>query len=83
MSDTEPRDNSGALFRNQRKSSDKAPDYQGPCMVNGVALEVSGWIRKSKSGLTYMSLAFKPPYHKPDKPAQAAKPEDREEEIPF
>ena len=83
MSDNEQRDNNGALFKNEKKTSDKAPDYRGPCMVNGVALEVSGWIRKSKSGLTYMSLAFKPPYQQEAKPAKPEQQEDPEEDIHF
>jgi uncharacterized protein (DUF736 family) len=58
----EQRDNSGALFKNEKKSSDKAPDYRGEVMVNGQKMEIAGWIKKSKAGKMYMSLAFKPPY---------------------
>lgn len=66
----QPRDNAGALFKNQRKQRESQPDYQGEAMVNGHAYYLSAWIRKSAQGMTFMSIAFKgkatpPPYHAP------------------
>ena len=29
------RDNSGALITNDKKGNEKAPDWRGPCKVNG------------------------------------------------
>lgn len=68
---SETRDNSGALFKNfDKKPDNKFPDYRGPCMVNGVEMEISAWLKESKDGKTkFMSLSFKPPYKKDSKPA--------------
>ncbi|WP_041249575.1 hypothetical protein [Gluconacetobacter diazotrophicus] len=49
------RDNSGALFLNSRRQSDKAPDYTGTLVVNGQSLEISAWVRDGRSG-EFLSL---------------------------
>ena len=80
------RDNSGALFRNQRKNRDTQPDYQGEVVVGGHDYWISGWLRESPKGVKYMALAFKgkapkPPYQAPQsayKGEQQQLPVDRE-----
>ncbi len=61
---SEQKDNSGALFKNKYKRQENHPDYRGPCTVNGVEMEMSAWLRESKDGGKYMSIAFQPPYKK-------------------
>ena len=56
------KDNSGALFSNKKKQSENHPDYTGKCMVNGESMELSAWVKTSKNGEKYMSIAFKEPY---------------------
>jgi len=56
----EQKDNSGALFKNERKESENHPDRTGTALIDGVEYWVSGWLKKSKDGEPYMSLAFKP-----------------------
>jgi hypothetical protein len=58
-------DNSGALFRNERKEKDTHPDHTGKATVAGQEYYVSAWI-KEKNGRKYFSLAFKPVEHKPE-----------------
>lgn len=59
----ERKNDTGALFKNDKKESDNHPDYRGPCTVNGIELEVSAWLKTSKDGKTkYMSLSFKRPF---------------------
>lgn len=79
----EKRDNSGALFKNDRKDKDTHPDYTGSALIDGVDMWISAWIKKG-NGKTFMSLAFKPKDStaavKMDKPA---KPVDDLDEIPW
>lgn len=60
--------NSGLLFKNFRKKQPKHPDYIGTCTVNGVALEISAWIKDRRPPKTgkFMSLSFSPPRPKKD-----------------
>lgn len=52
--------NSGAIFKNDNKESERHPDYKGSLNVGGVDHWVSSWIKVSKAGKTYMSLSVKP-----------------------
>jgi hypothetical protein len=75
----EPKDNSGAIFVNDRKEKDSHPDRKGSAMIGGVEYWVSGWIKKNDRG-PWLSLSFTPK----DKlaapapaPRQAAKPKQK------
>lgn len=52
------KDNSGALFKNERKESDSHPDYKGEAMIDGSEYWISAWINESKSGVKYMALKY-------------------------
>jgi hypothetical protein len=93
----EQRDNSGSLFNNDRKESEKHPDRTGKAMIGGVMYWVSGWIKEGTKG-KFMSLAFKPmeehgqedqtrQQNKPQgKPQGGGKPQQQqlgEEEVPW
>ena len=57
----ETRDNSGALFNNDKRTKETHPHKQGSAVIGGVEYWISGWMKTSKDGATkYMSLAFKP-----------------------
>jgi uncharacterized protein (DUF736 family) len=64
MSNFEQKDNSGILFKNEKKTADNQPDYTGNCMVNGKMMDMSAWLKTGKSGKKFMSFSFKPPYNK-------------------
>jgi hypothetical protein len=49
--------NRGALFRNDKKESDRHPDYKGSLNVGGTEYWISAWLKEAKSGTKYMSLA--------------------------
>lgn len=79
--------NTGVLFRNEKKQpGDKLPDYRGNCEVNGVKLDVAGWLKEStkKPGVKFMSLKFSVPFKKPE-PEQKPSPklDLPEDDIPF
>jgi hypothetical protein len=69
-------DNSGSLHTNDKKKTDKHPNYTGQALINGAEYWVSGWI-KDKNGKKWMSLAFTP---KEDRPSESTA---AEESIPF
>ena len=73
------KDNSGALFKEEDKKSEKHPDYKGNCLVNGQKMYIAAWINESQGGKKYMSLSFSAPstdakYNKTDSTA-TPKPE--------
>ena len=55
------KDNSGALFKEEEKKSEKHPDYKGNCLVNGEKMYIAAWINESQGGKKYMSLSFTAP----------------------
>lgn len=46
----------GALFREEDKKSEKAPDYRGNVTINGTKFKLAGWVRESKAGKKFLSL---------------------------
>jgi uncharacterized protein (DUF736 family) len=56
----EQKDNSGSLFKNDRKEADSHPDYKGSALIGGVEHWLDAWINTAKDGSKYMSLKMKP-----------------------
>lgn len=56
----EQRDNTGSLFKNDRKETDSHPDYKGSALIGGVDHWLDAWINTAKDGSKYMSLKMKP-----------------------
>jgi uncharacterized protein (DUF736 family) len=51
--------NKGALFIDNKRTNEKAPQYRGNAMVNGVQMKISAWVNVSqKDGSKYLSLKF-------------------------
>jgi hypothetical protein len=71
--------NSGALFKNQKKDTDKHPDYTGVATVDGKEYRISSWIKKSKAGTAFMSIAFT----ESENPPAAQTTTVSEEDAPF
>jgi len=84
-SDFEQRDMTGALFLNKRKITERHPDRNGSCMIDGQEYWVSGWIKKTKTGDPWLSLSFTAKEEQ-----QASKPkneahgfDDVDDDVPF
>lgn len=80
----EQKDNSGSLFKNDKKETDKHPDYTGSVLVKGQQYFISAWLKKSKDGKPYMSLSFKEKdFNRPaEKTHQVYAPQE-DDPIPF
>ena len=85
-----PKEGSGSLFKNTRKTTDNHPDYTGSIMLNGREHWLSAWVKEGKSG-KFFSLSFQEPWKpagEPDKANGYMKDplplnEYPEDEIPF
>ena len=82
--------NSGALFKNDRKETEKHPDYTGSLNVGGQDHWISALIKTSKDGTKkFMSLSVKKKdgklaSAKPDSGARPSLKDDLEDsDIPF
>jgi uncharacterized protein (DUF736 family) len=82
----------GALFTNQRKTTDKHPDYRGNLEISAdllklmveqhrggdkINMDIAGWKKTSKSGTTFLSLKADKPYKKEESSGSVS------DDIPF
>ena len=60
------KDNSGVLFKNDKKETDKHPHYKGNITVEGKDYWLSAWVKDGKSG-KFMGLEVSPKEPAPKK----------------
>lgn len=53
-----PKDNSGSIFKNDRKEKETHPDGKGSALIDGVEYWISSWTKKDRNGNAYRSLSF-------------------------
>ena len=77
------KDNSGVLFRNDKKETGNHPDYKGNITVGGKDYWLSAWIKEGKSG-KFMGLAVSPKEEYKAKPSERSKATGFDDEsLPF
>lgn len=76
----EQKNNSGSLFRNDRKEQPNHPDYKGSVMIDGVEMWVSAWVKEG-NGKKFFSMSFTPKQAQAA-PASAATAQDSDD-LPF
>jgi uncharacterized protein (DUF736 family) len=59
--------NTGVLFKNENKQSEKHADYRGEINAAGVDYWLDGWIRTSKKGTKFISFKLKPKDDQPNR----------------
>lgn len=86
----EIKENSGSLFKNDRKEKEGRPDYKGSANIAGLEYWVSAWINKTKEGKSYMAFKYQlkdgqqaiQPTTKPSEQL-APEPDPFAEDLPF
>lgn len=76
------KDNSGVLFKSDRKEKPTHPDYRGSITVEGKDYWISGWIKDGKNG-KFMGLAVNPKDENYEPAKQAKKKPVDDEDVPF
>lgn len=79
----ETKENTGAIFKNDKKTSDKAPDYKGKINVDGVDKDIALWLRESKNGVKYFSVKIEEPFKKSETPLQESADPKYSNDLPF
>jgi hypothetical protein len=79
--------NSGMLARNDKKETEKHPDFKGSINVDGVDYWLSAWVREGKeggkmAGRKYFSLSVSPKEQAPAPQKKAQSFEQLEDDIP-
>lgn len=82
----EPKDNTGTLFRNDKREKDTHPNATGTAIIGGVEYWVSSWTKEGAKG-KFQSLSFKPKVERAQEIRRDAQrtsyDEDPNDDVPF
>ena len=60
----EQKNNTGAIFKNENKTTDKHPEYKGKVLVNNKEMEIALWLKTSAKGVKFFSVSLSEPFVK-------------------
>lgn len=75
----------GVLYKNDKKTEDKHPNYKGSCEIEGRQYWLAGWMKKNDDGtFKLLSLSFTAKEEQPSA-TTATEPSDNvpDEDLPF
>lgn len=87
MAEFQQRDNSGFLFKNDKREKDSHPNATGTVMIDGIEYFINAWTKDGAKG-KFQSLSFKRKEKQPQQPqGQQSTPtgsfDDMADDIPF
>lgn len=68
------KENRGFLFRDEKRTNDRAPEYTGTINIMGKEYKLSAWIKESKAGKKFFSLSVTSPNLAPKKEEKPVEP---------
>ena len=80
------KENTFSLFHNDKGDNDKRPDWAGKGKINGKEVRVSLWLRKSASGIEYLSGSISEAVKPAEEPQAVAETKEEildDSQIPF
>jgi uncharacterized protein (DUF736 family) len=78
----EIKNNSGSIFRNESATGNQ-PTYRGKVKVNNVEMDISLWVKDTKTGGKFFSASFQEPFVKPTTTEPNVKINNIENDLPF
>ena len=84
------KNNSGALFRNDKRETEKHPEYTGKITIEGVEYYLSAWVNEMRNGQKYFAIKATPKVEAtpatttaPAQPSQTTTIADPVDDLPF
>ncbi len=74
--------NRGVLFKNDKKETDKHPDYTGKLDVGGKEYKLAAWIKTGRNG-KFMSLSISEPQEQQRSTRPSNRIDDADIDAPF
>lgn len=64
------KDNNGSLWRNDKKTEAKHPDYTGSIKIAGVEYWLAAWLNETEAGKKYLGIKANPKEEEPPAPRE-------------
>lgn len=78
-----PKTNEGALFRNDRRQTDKQPTHKGQANIDGKEYWIAAWVNESQQGQKYFALKYTPKDEAQGGQQQQGAADINEDDVPF